>query len=106
MTKPLREHDHTQQRPPLEWQRRGQVREAIDSYWSRHNSVPLVWSQGEEKATIDLVRSTRLCGYDFQKLVQNRENTPGINHATRPAKWIRSLANFARSPSPATRVSA
>jgi hypothetical protein len=97
----IREHNH-KQRPPLEWQRRGQLREAIESYWARCNpGVPLVWGPADEKAATDLVRMSRLCGWDYEQLVRNRENTPNVNHATRPSKWIRSLGNYVRAPSPA-----
>jgi hypothetical protein len=60
----------------------------------------LVWSSSEEKAARELVQRTRLCGLDFEKLVLNRELTPGTDHAKRPAKWIGSLANFVHTPSP------
>jgi hypothetical protein len=103
--KPLREHDFNRhglpriKAQPVAWQRVGQIRLAVESYWARCNpGVPLVWNSADESATRDLVRMTRLCGLDYEQLVKNREQTVGTDHTKRPAKWLRSLGSYARTP--------
>jgi hypothetical protein len=107
MGKLIRLHDFKRHGLPrskglsLEWQRAGQIREAVEAYWLRHNPTnPLVWNSADEAATRYLIRMTRLCGLDYEQLVKNREQAAGIDHSKRPAKWLRNLGSYARSPSP------
>jgi hypothetical protein len=81
------------------WKRAGKIRLLVEAYWERHNpGVPLTWGGREQRACDELIRATRLCGLDFEKLIRNREAYPGVNHKQRPSKWLRNLPNYARAP--------
>lgn len=98
----VRSHDYLRNGVPrlqpvsVAWKRSGQIREAVEAYWLRHNpDTPLVWGGREQRACDDLIRATRLCGLNFEKLIQNREAS-GVNHRQRPSRWLRNLPNYAR----------
>jgi hypothetical protein len=102
----VRSHDYLRNGMPrlkpvsVAWKRSGEIRLLVEQYWSRHNDTPMVWSGREQRAVDDLIRATRLRGLNFEKLIQNREASSGVNHRQRPSRWLRNLPSYARAPSP------
>ena len=83
----------------LEQRRAQEIKSVVERYWRRMNPTrEMPWTAREERALADLIAMTRLCGLDFAKLLANREQWPGIDHARRPSKWLRDLPQFIRAP--------
>jgi hypothetical protein len=84
----------------LEQRRSQEIRTLVAEYWARVNpGTEMPWSGREEAALRDLIAMTRLCGLDYGKLLAHRERWPGVDHTKRPAKWLRNLGSYVRTPS-------